>query len=75
MKDHEMNFSNNESAYTTASNGEQIKLYTGSEDKVWISGIGLYDKEYRLVGSAKFASPIRKLPNDKLLAKLRIDVA
>lgn len=73
IKDHEANFSNNETAYTLAENNEQIKLYTGSEDKVWITGIGLYDKEYKLVGAAKFASPIRKLPNDKLLFKLRID--
>jgi len=74
IKDHEANFSNNESAYTLAENNEKIKIYTGSEDKTWITGIGLYDKEYKLVGATKFASPIRKLPNDKLLFKLRIDL-
>lgn len=74
VKDHEANFSNNPSAYTLAENNEKIKICSSSEDKTWISGIGLYDKEYRLVGAAKLASPIRKLPNDKLLFKLRIDI-
>lgn len=74
LGDHVANASNNESAYITASNGEKVKLYTGSEDRVFISALGLYDKENKLVASAKFSSPIRKYPNDKLLYKLHNDI-
>lgn len=73
-KEYQANASNNDTAYTTASNGEKIKVLTGSDDKVFISGIGLYDENMKLIATAKFSSPIRKLPNDKLLFKLRTDI-
>lgn len=72
---YEANFSNNESAFTTTSNGEKVKILSGSDDRTFFTGVALYDEEYKLVGTAKFASPIRKKLNDKLLAKIRIDLS
>lgn len=54
--------------------GTYVKNHTASDDRVFITGIGLYDDQYRLVATAKMSSPIRNKLNDKLLFKLRIDL-
>lgn len=40
----------------------------------WISAVGLYNEDRKLVAVAKLASPIRKREKDKLLIRLRMDI-
>jgi hypothetical protein len=39
----------------------------------WISAVGIYNEDHKLVAVAKLASPIRKREKDKLLIRLRMD--
>ncbi|MFA5174633.1 MAG: hypothetical protein WC438_05625 [Candidatus Pacearchaeota archaeon] len=70
---YQANFSQNETAYITASNGEQVKLYSGSDDRIFITGIGLYDEDYNHIATAKISKGVRKKPSDNVLIKLRLD--
>lgn len=74
VNEYKTNFSQNESAYTTASSGDQIKLYSGSDDRVFYSAMCLYDSDYNHIATCKFSKPIRKKPSDKLLFKIRLDL-
>jgi hypothetical protein len=40
----------------------------------WISAVGIYNEDHKLVAVAKLASPIRKREKDKLLIRLRMDI-
>jgi hypothetical protein len=71
---YQANFSQNATSYTTSSGGETVKLFSGSDDRVFITGIGLYDKDYNHIATAKISKPIRKLQSDKILVKLRHDL-
>jgi hypothetical protein len=71
---YEANFSQNATSYLTAANGEIVKMFSGSDDRIFVTGIGLYDENYKLVAVAKTSKPIRKLQGDKLLFKLRLDI-
>jgi len=73
--EHVANFSSNETSWTTAANGEKVKLFSGSNDRTFISQINLYDEQMKCIGTAKVASPIRKLPSDRLCMKMRLDIA
>ena len=47
---------------------------TGSfEKQVYISKIGLYDKDRNLIGIAKLATPVRKREIDSYTFKLKLD--
>lgn len=71
---YDANFSQNATSYLTAANGEIVKMFSGSDDRIFITGIGLYDENYKLIAVAKTSKPIRKLPSDKLLFKIRYDL-
>lgn len=40
----------------------------------WISAVGIYNEDHKLVAVAKLASPIRKREKDKILIRLRMDI-
>lgn len=44
------------------------------EKTVYISKIGVYDKDKNLIGIAKLASPVRKRLNDEYTFKLKLDI-
>lgn len=68
----EFNASNNEtwSEYDPDIGKHVIK---DVEQKTYITAVGLYDENYKLVGVAKLASPIRKKLNHQLNIRLRMD--
>jgi len=44
------------------------------EKVVYISKIGLYDKERKLIGIAKVATPVRKKEDNSYTFKLKLDI-
>lgn len=66
-----LNFSQNSSytTFVTASNSNEIST---KQPKTMISGVGLYDEEYKLVGIAKLSSPILNEEDTSLLFRLRL---
>jgi len=44
------------------------------QKQVFISKIGIYDKERNLIAIAKMATPVRKRENDELTFKLKLDI-
>lgn len=49
------------------------KVRRFNSGSIWITTIGIYDDERKLVGVAKLAQPIRKRPHDRITFKLRMD--
>jgi len=66
----ELNYSNNVTYYKSGS--ASSLLYHSGSSVVYISKIGLYNKERRLVAVAQLAQPIRKKSNEQLLFKLTL---
>lgn len=67
----EANFSSN-SSFTERN--EKGKLERVRDDNTtWITGVGLYNKERKLVAAAKLANPIRNREKDKVLIRLKMD--
>lgn len=52
------------------SSGKTIRKFDGT---TWITAIGIYNEERKLVAVAKLAQPIRKREKDKLNIKLKFD--
>jgi hypothetical protein len=48
-------------------------MVKNSPPTTWISAVGIYNEDHKLVAVAKLASPIRKREKDKLLIRLRMD--
>ncbi|MBV8072207.1 MAG: hypothetical protein JO270_20045 [Acidobacteriaceae bacterium] len=48
-------------------------IVKNSPPTTWISAVGIYNEDHKLVAIAKLASPIRKREKDKLLIRLRHD--
>lgn len=63
----ELNLSNNPTYYKSGSQGEQ---YHSGTHTTYITKVGLYNKERRLVAVASLAQPIRHKPNEKVMFKL-----
>ena len=51
--------------------GEKVRIFSSSF--TYVTGIGLYNDRYELVGVAKLAQPIRKEEHQSLLFRIRID--
>lgn len=71
------NASNNPSYVSTERVGD-LEEETGrdvlnGDATTWISAVGIYNEDRKLVAVAKLASPIRKREKDKLVLKLRMD--
>jgi hypothetical protein len=49
------------------------RIVKNSPLTTWISAVGIYNEDHKLVAVAKLASPIRKREKDKLLIRLRMD--
>jgi hypothetical protein len=49
------------------------RIVKNSPLTTWISAVGIYNEDHKLVAIAKLASPIRKREKDKLLIRLRMD--
>ncbi len=66
-----LNFSNNPSftTYLTSSNSYEI---TTKQPKTFITGVALYDENYKLVGVAKVSSPILNDEANSILFKLKL---
>lgn len=64
-----LNFSNNTSFTSLVSGSNQIST---KEPKTFITGIGLFDKDYKLVGVAKVSSPILNEESTGLLFRLKL---
>lgn len=65
----ELNLSNNPTYYKSGSQGEQ---YHSGTHTTYITKVGLYNKERRLVAVASLAQPIRHKPNEKVMFKLNL---
>jgi hypothetical protein len=71
----EVNASRNPTYYYTDENGKSWARSSGSTEGVtYVTAIGLYDQERRLVAVAKLAQPIRKRERDNIDIRLRLDV-
>lgn len=68
----EFNASNNQT-YTEVDSVTGKRILVNSEPVTYITAVGLYDEQRRLVAVAKLAQGIRKREKDKLNIKLRID--
>lgn len=66
------NCSNNKTYYTLNANTGN-KEVVRDENDVYITSVGLYDKDRKLVGVAKLAHPIRKREADKINFKIKMD--
>ena len=54
--------------------GEYLR-HTGSfEKQTYVSKIGIYDEQKRLIGIAKLANPVRKTENREYTFKLKLDI-
>ena len=65
----ELNYSNNPTYYKSGSQGQ---MYHSGTNTAYITKIGLYNKERKLVGVASLAQPIRKKPSEQVLFKLTL---
>ena len=71
----EVNASRNPTYYYTDAAGKSWAKSSGSTEGVtYVTAIGLYDQERRLVAVAKLAQPIRKRERDNIDIRLRLDV-
>jgi hypothetical protein len=72
----EANASNNPTFYTTVSESSDGNLYKKkrTDGVTYISAVGIYNEDRKLVAIAKLAQPIRKREKDKILIRLRIDI-
>jgi hypothetical protein len=67
----ELNYSNNPS-YTTYVSGSDRNEITTKQPKTFVTGVGLYDKDYKLIGVAKLANPLLNEEDTSLLIKLKL---
>lgn len=67
----EMNASNNPTFYDREEDGHRIKRHASGS--VWVSQIGLYDRQKKLVGVVNLAQPIRKRDVDRINFRVRMD--
>ena len=67
----ELNFSQNES-YTSLVTGSNTQETSTAQPKTLITGVALYDSEYKLVGLAKLAQPILNEEDTGLLFRLKL---
>lgn len=66
----EFNCTSNSTFYTLDDEARVKRHPSGS---TWVSSVGVYDADRRLVGVAKLAQPIRKRPQDRITVKIRCD--
>lgn len=67
----ELNFSKNPS-YTSLVTGSNTQEITTKQPKTLITGVALYDEDYKLVGVAKLSSPILNEEETGLLFRLKL---
>jgi len=65
----ELNYSNNATYYRTGTAGE---MYHSGSSTTYVTHVGLYNNERKLVAVASLAQPIRKRPSEKVLFKFTI---
>lgn len=63
------------SRYSNDINDQYYEKWVVKQDKptTWITAVGIYNEDHKLVAVAKMASPIRKREKDKLLIRLKMD--
>lgn len=66
-----LNFSQNPS-YTSLVTGSNRNEISTSRPKTFITGVGLYDEDYKLLGVAKISSPILNEEDTGLLFRLKL---
>lgn len=71
LESSEFNFSQNSSFTEEDSTGRRWAIL--QDPVTYITGIGLYNKDHKLVGIAKLASPLRKREKDKINIRLKLD--
>jgi hypothetical protein len=61
--------------YSNNTNDQYYEKWVVKQDKPtpWITAVGLYNEDHKLVAIAKLAQPIRKREKDKLLIRLKMD--
>lgn len=67
----ELNFSNNQS-YVSLLTGSNTQEISTKQPKTFITGVGLYDKDFKLLGVAKISSPILNEEETAILFKLKL---
>ena len=67
----ELNFSGNPS-YTSLVTGSNTQEASTKQPKTLITGVALYDEDYKLVGVAKLSSPILNEEETGLLFRLKL---
>lgn len=75
----ELNYSNNPTSYDWDTKGtvdptDDVAVPVREDGTTFITAIGIYDDERRLVAVAKLAQPIRKRTKDKIMIRLRLDI-
>ncbi len=66
-----LNFSNN-SSYTTFNSSSNTQEIGTKQPKTFITSVGLYDEEYKLIAVAKISNPVLKEEETALLFKLKL---
>ena len=72
VKNNDFNFSNNPS-FTSGSSAQLTQTSMIGDPKVYITTVGLYNKNYELVAVAKLSKPLMKSFNRELLLRVKLD--
>ena len=68
----DFNFSNNPT-FVSGSDNSFAQPTMQNDPRVYITSVGLYDKNYNLVAIAKLSRPLQKSFDRELLIKVKID--
>jgi len=67
----ELNCSANPTFYRTEEDGQRVRVHP--DDEIYVTTLGIYNRDRELVGVARLADPLRVRARDRLNVRLRMD--